>query len=192
MKKLKFLSSLLIAASLVTAATPLTVFADNSADHNVRGGYQNRFTDDSPLIDFDNGDLKFDSNGNPVFSHEQINEIKEIAQEQGIDVPSQAPSKFSVKIATTKIALKAAKWILSHRTELTNEVGRVLGGKAAVRFGAALKDMEGPLRKVTAAENGGLATIQKIIYNSLRASGVSASIAQSLAAGIRGIISFLI
>ncbi|MDN6900167.1 hypothetical protein [Oenococcus sicerae] len=188
MKKISFLASVLVAASLAMVVTPLAAFADSS----VRDSYQNQFTDDSPLIDFDNGNLKFDSHDNPVFSNEQINEIKEIAKAQGIDVPSQTPSKFSVKIATTKIALKAAKWILSHRAQLTNEVGHVLGRKAAVRFGAALKYIEGPLRKVTAAENGGLATIQKIIYNGLRVSGVSAPIAQSLAAGIRGIISFLI
>ncbi|BBN98304.1 hypothetical protein [Sporolactobacillus terrae] len=174
---------LLLSITLPTtshAATPKSIKSFVTPSHELNK--QKFSSNNKPLIDFDNNELQFDNNGNPVFTPEQVTAIKEYAKLQGLSAPSSTPSGYAPRVGGTKVAYTVAKWI----------VGSVLGRKAAVRFGEALKHMEGPLRKVTAAEEGGLKKIEDIIYDGLRETGMQKKTSRTLAAGIRGTLSWLV
>lgn len=126
--------------------------------------------------------IVLDDNGNVVFNNEQIAILNDVKQ----------PDKPQLRIGGKKAAITIAKWILNNRKDLTNTVGSVLGRNAGVKFGAALKYMEGPLRKVTSANKAGMKAIYDIIYDGLRASGMQHKTASTLAAGVRGILEWIV
>lgn len=109
-----------------------------------------------------------DQNENVIFDQNQ----KDILNQ------SKESESTKLRVGGKKTALTIAKWILKNRQKLTNTVGSVLEKNTAVKFGNALKYMEGPLRKITNANNQGMKAIYDIIYNGLRASGIQAGTAK--------------
>lgn len=123
-----------------------------------------------------------EDNGKVAFNQEQIEILNEIKNNDGP----------KARVGGKKAAITIAKWILKNRQKLTNTVGAVIGRDAAVKFGAALKFMEGPLRRITNANNQGMKAIYNIIYDGLRASGMHQNTAKNIASGIRGILEWII
>lgn len=123
-----------------------------------------------------------DGNSEVIFNQEQIGILNEVKNNDGP----------KTRVGGKKAAVTIAKWILKNRQKLTNTVGSVLGKNAGVKFGAALKFMEGPLRGVTNANKQGMKVIETILYNGSRSTGMQVRTAQNLASGIRGILEWII
>lgn len=166
----------------------LTVlFLSNVTFPSIVMASENINSEETSLIDIEKDKLNINWQGDVIFTPEQIQAIEQIAVNEGIEKPTIQP-----RIGGKKAAITIAKWILKNRRELTNVVGKVLGRKNAVKFGEALKFMEGPLRKITDANDQGMRAIEKIIITGLKEVGMKDSTAKTLAAGVRGILDVLV
>ncbi|MCL4934099.1 MULTISPECIES: hypothetical protein [Streptococcus] len=143
--------------------------------------------DEKPIIDLYNDYVS--KTGSLYISNSQYKQIRDLARKEGYSVNAYSDNS---RVGAGKSARVIAKWILRNRQFLTNMVGKVLGRKAAVRFGHALQYITGPLRVIDQTIDGGLYQIEQIIINGLVASGLDNWSARTLAAGVRGILSVLV
>lgn len=95
----------------------------------------------------------------------------------------RAGEKFVVK--------KAIKWFLDNRQKITNLVGKELSPKKAVKFGEALKYMEGPLRKLMYVENAIMGDIRKVIFDGCKKVRMKTRTANEVADFIMKVIDIL-
>lgn len=176
---------ILVCFALITT-TVCQSFAETDSVHDTLGPINE--SEENVLIFGES--ISLDENGVVILSDAQRAEILKVGVAERLIKSS--PTNSSIKrIGGKKAAFKIAQWILKNRKKLTNVVGKVLGPKKAVKFGEALKYMEGPLRKIEKANNKGMSIIKKIIYNGLRSANMKHKTADELATAICAIIDVL-
>lgn len=131
---------------------------------------------------------KVDSDGNILFTEEQRNELKKIAEDEEL---GNSSSSGKLRIGAKSAVKKAIKFFLDNRQKITNLIGKTLGSDKAVKFGNALKRIEEPLRKLMYAENAVMNDVRQVIFDGLRATGLQRRTANEIADFVMKVIELL-